>query len=136
MHSFLLHKIRNSLYVIFEHKDIHFVLHSILNTLSVQFGSVTQSCLSVCESMDCSIPSLPVHHQFPEFSLTYVSLVDDTIQPSHPLLSPLLPPSIFPSLRDFFSDSVLCIRWPNYWSFNFSSSPSSEYSGLISFRME
>ena len=51
----------------------------------------------------------------------------------HPLL---LPPSIFPSIRIFSNDSVLCIRWPKYWSFSFSISPSKEYSGLISFRMD
>ena len=51
----------------------------------------------------------------------------------HPLL---LPPSIFPSIRVFTNESVLCIRWPKYWSFSFSISPSNEYSGLISFRMD
>ena len=58
----------------------------------------------------------------------------------HPTISsichPLLPPSIFPSIRVFFNESVLCIRWPKYWSFSFSISPSSEYSGLISFRVD
>ena len=48
----------------------------------------------------------------------------------------LLPPSIFPSIRVFSNESVLCIRWPNYWSFSFSISPSNEYSGLISFRLD
>ena len=51
----------------------------------------------------------------------------------HPLL---LPPSVFPSIRVFSNESVLCIRWPNYWSFSFNISPSNEYSGLISFRMD
>uniref|UniRef100_A0AC11CWE4 Uncharacterized protein n=1 Tax=Ovis aries TaxID=9940 RepID=A0AC11CWE4_SHEEP len=59
--------------------------------------------------------------------------VGDAIQPSHPLI---LPPSIFPSIRVFSSESVLCIRWPKYWSFSFSNNPSNEYSGLISFRID
>ena len=63
-------------------------------------------------------------------------LVGDAIQPSRPLSSPILLPSIFPSIRVFSSESVLHIRWPKYWSFSFSISPSSEYSGLISFRMD
>ena len=58
------------------------------------------------------------------------------IQPSHALSSPSPPPSIFPSIRVFSNESVLCIRWPKYWSFSFSISPSNEYSGLISFRMD
>ena len=84
--------------------------------------------------MDCSIPGLPVHHQLPEFTQTHVHWVSDAIQPSyHPLL---LPPSIFPRIRVFSNESVLPIRWPKYWSFSFSLSPSNEHSGLISFRME
>ena len=73
-----------------------------------------------------------------EFTQTCVHRVGDAIQPSHPL-SPhplLLPLSIFPSIRVFSSGSALCIRWPKHWSFSFSISPSSEYSGLISFRMD
>ena len=67
---------------------------------------------------------------------THVHWVGDAIQPSHHLWSPSLPPSIFPSIRVFSNESVLCIRCPKYWSFNFSISPSNEYSGLISFRMD
>ena len=62
--------------------------------------------------------------------------VGDAIQPSHPLSSPLLPPSTFLSIRVFSSESVLHIKWPKYWSFSFSISPSNEYSGLISFRID
>ena len=69
-----------------------------------------------------------------ELAQTHVHCVGDAIQPSHTLLS-LLPPSIFPSIRVFSNESVLCIRCPKYWSFSFSISPSNEYSGLISFRM-
>ena len=85
--------------------------------------------------MDCSMPGLPVHHQLPEFTQIYVHWVGDTIQ--HLILRPpLLLPSIFPSIRVFSNESVLCIRWPKDWSFSFSISPSNEYLGLISFRMD
>ena len=86
--------------------------------------------------MNCSTPGLPVHHQLPDFTQTHVLRVGDAIQLSHPLSSPLLPPPIFPSIRVFSNRSVLHIRWPKYWSFVFSISPSNEYSGLISFRMD
>ena len=85
--------------------------------------------------MDCSTPGLPVHHQLPEFTQTHVCRVSDAIQPSHPR-RPLLPPSIFPNIRVFSNESVLHIRWPKYWSFSFNISPSNEYSGLISFRID
>ena len=88
-----------------------------------------------CDPMGCSRPGLPIHHQFPEFTQTHVHWVGDAIQPSHPLCPLLLPPSIFPSIR-VFSNKLVHIRWPKYWSFSFNISPSSEYSGLISFRMD
>ena len=106
------------------------------NSILVQFSSVTQSCPTLCDPMDCSTPDLPVHHQLAEFTQTYVHWVGDAIQPFHPLSSPLLLPSVFPSIRVFFSESVLRIRWPKYWSFGFNISPSNEHSGLISFRMD
>ena len=84
--------------------------------------------------MHCSTPGFPVHHQLPELAQTHVRRVSDAIQPSHPLSSPLLLPSIFPSIRVFSNESVLRVRWPKYWSFSIS--PSNEYSGLISFRMD
>ena len=86
--------------------------------------------------MNCSTPGLPVHHQLPESTQTHVHRVGDAIQPSHPLLSPSPLPSIFPSIRVFSNESGLRIRWPNYWSFSFSISPSNEHSGLISFWMD
>ena len=95
----------------------------------VQFSSVTQSYPTPCDPMDCSTPGLPVHHQLLVFTQTY-----DAIQPSHP--HPLLPPSIFPSIRVFSNESFLCIRWPKYWNFSFSISPSNEYSALVSFRTD
>ena len=101
---------------------------------SVQFSHSVMS--DSLQPHDCSIPGLPVHHQLPETTQTHVYWVSDAIQPSHSLLTLLLPPSIFPSIRVFSNESVLCIRWPKYWSFSFSISPSNEYSGLISFRMD
>ena len=92
-----------------------------------------------CEPMDCSTPGFPVHLQLPELTQTHVHQVSDAIQPSHPLSSPSPPasgPLIFPSIRVFSNESILHIRWPKYWSFRFSISPSNEYSGLISFRMD
>ena len=103
---------------------------------SVQFSSVAQSCPTLCNSMDYSMPGLPVHHQCPELTQTHVHRVGD---PSNHLIlcHPfLLPPSIFPSIRIFSSESALHIRWPKYWTFSFSISPSNEYSGLISFTMD
>ena len=86
--------------------------------------------------MNRSTPGLPVHHKLPEFTQTHVHRVGDAIQPSH-LLSPLLLlPPIPPSIRVFSNESTLRIRWPKYWSFSFSISPSNEHSGLISFRMD
>ena len=85
--------------------------------------------------MDCSTPGFPVHHQLPELAQTHVHWVGNAIQLSRPLSS-LLISSIFPSIRVFSKESVFHIRWPKYWSFSFSISPSNEYSGLISFRMD
>ena len=101
--------------------------------LYLQFSSVVQSCLTLCDPMDWSIPGLPVHHQLLEFIQT---LSVESVMASnhlilcHPLLLPL---SILPSIRVFSSESVLLFRWPKYWSFSFNISPSNEYSGLISF---
>ena len=93
-------------------------------------------CLTLCDRMDCSTPGLPVHHHLLEFTQTHVHQVSDTIQPSHSLSSPFPPLSVFPSIRVFSNESVLCLRWSKYWSFSFSISPFNEYSGLISFRMD
>ena len=93
---------------------------------SVQFGSVTHPYLTLCDPMVCSTPGLPVHHQLLEFTQTHVCWVGDVIQPSHPLLSPSPPASIFPSIRVFSNESALHIRWPKYWSFSFNIIPSNE----------
>ena len=103
--------------------------------MCVQFSSVAQSCPTLCDPMNCSTPGLPVHLQLLESTQTHVHRVSDAIQPSHPLSSPS-PPALILSIRGFSSESALLIRWPNYWSFNFYISPSNEYSGLISFRMD
>ena len=98
--------------------------------------SVAQTCQSLCDPRDCSTPGLPVLHHLPEFAQTHVHSVGDVIQPSHPLSSPLLPPSVFPSITVFNNESVLHIMQPKYWSFSFSFGPSNEHPGLISFRMD
>ena len=96
---------------------------------------VAHSCLTLCDPMDCSTPGLTVHHQLPELAQTHVHWVGDAS--NHLVLCRpiLLLPSIFPSIRVFSNQLVLCIRWPQDWSFSFSISPSNEYSGLISFRI-
>ena len=104
--------------------------------LSVQFSSVAQSCLTLCDTVNCSTPGLPVHHQLPEFTQTHAHQVSDAIQPSHPLSSPF-PPAHNPSKHQGLSnESTLCMRWSKDWSFSFSISPSNEHTGLISFRMD
>ena len=112
------------------------VAHLMVDIGSVQFSSVTQSCPTLCDPMNCSTPGLPVHHQLPEATKTHVHRVSDAIQPSHPLSSLLLLPSIFPSIRVFSNESALHIRRPKYWSFSFNISPSNKHPGLISFRMD
>ena len=98
--------------------------------------SAAQSCPTLRDPVDCSTPDFPVLHHLPELAQTHVHWVDDAIQPSHPLFSLFLLPSIFPSIRVFSNESALCIRWSKHWSFSFSISPSSGYSGLISFKMD
>ena len=87
--------------------------------------------------MDCRTPGFPVLHHLPELVQTHIHWVSDTIQPSCPLSSPC-PPAFNLSQHQIFNESALRIRWPKYWSlsFSFSISPSNEYSGLISFRMD
>ena len=98
----------------------------------LQFSSVAQSCPTLCDPMNCSMPRLPVHHQLPEFTQTHVMPSSHLIL-CHPLL--LLPP-IPPSIRVFSNETTLRMRWPKNWSFSFSIIPSKEHPGLISFRMD
>ena len=101
----------------------------------LSFSSV-QSHLTLCNPMDCSMPGFPVHHQLPEL-LKLMSI--ESVMPSNQLIlccPLLLLPSVFPSIKVFSNESVLRIRWIKHWSFSFSITPSNEYSGLISFRMD
>ena len=98
--------------------------------------SVAQSCLTLCNRMNRSMPGFPVHYQLPEFTQTHAHRVSDAIQPSHPLLSPS-PPTLNPSQHQgFFQWVTLLMRWPKYWSFSLNISPSNEHPGLISFSMD
>ena len=92
------------------------------------------SCLTLFDPMDCSTPGFPVLHCLPEFAQTNAHCVNDTIQPSHPLSSLSLLARNLSQHQGFSKESALHIRRPKYWSFSFS--PSSEYSGLISFRID
>ena len=99
--------------------------------------SVTQSCPTLCDAMDCSMPGFPVHHHLPELAHTHVYQVGDAMQPSHPLLLPS-PPAFNLSQHQGLFKWVSCLHQvaKNYWSFSFSISPFSEYSELISFRID
>ena len=107
-----------------------------ISCCSVQFSSVSQSCLTLCDPMNRSTPGLPVYHQLPEF--TQLMSVKSVMPSSHLILChPLfLLPTIPGSIRVFSNKSALRMRWPKYWSFSFSISPSNEHPGLISFRMD
>ena len=111
------------------------LLKAVNSADTVQSSSVAQTC-QLCNPMNRSTSGLPVHHQLPVLSQTHVHQVCDAIQHlilCHPLL--FLPP-IPPSIRVFSNESNLRMRWPKYWSFSFSISPSNEHLGLISFRMD
>ena len=107
------------------------LLPSPRSQFSVQFSSVAQSCPTLCDTMDCSTPGfLSITNSWSLRKLVSIELVI----PSNYLIlchSLLLPPSIFPIIRVFLNESVLCIRQPKYWSFSFSISPSNEYSGSL-----
>ena len=114
-----------------------FLLYSkVTQFSSVQFSSVAQSCPALCDPMDCSTPGLPAitNSRRPPKPMSI-----QLMMPSNHLIlccPLLLLPSIFPSIRVFSNESILRIRWPKYWSFSFNISPSNEYPGLISFRMD
>ena len=96
--------------------------------------SVAQPCPTLCNPIHCSTPGFLVLHHLLELAKIHVHRVGDAIQLFHPLSSPSPLPSIFPNIRVFSNESALRIRWPNHWSFSIS--PSNEYSGLISFRID
>ena len=97
--------------------------------------SVTQSCLTLCNPMDCSMAGLSVLYHLPDFAQVHVHCMGDAIQPFHSLI-PSSSASIFPSIRDFSNELAVRIKWPKYWSFCFSISPSNEYSQLISLMID
>ena len=101
-----------------------------------QFSSVAQSCLTLCDPMNCSTPGLPIHHHLLEF--TQLTSIESVMPSSHPILCRplLLLPPIPPSIRVFSKESTLHMRWPKYWSFSFSITASKQHPGLISFRMD
>ena len=108
-------------------------------TLNKYFSSGQFGCSVVSNSLQphrLQHARLPVHHQLPELAQTHVHCISDVIQPSHPLSSPSLPTFNLSSISVFSNESALHIRWLTYWSFSFSISPSSKYSGLISFRID
>ena len=110
---------------------VYWLISGLLHfTLWSSVSSATQSCPTLCDPMDCSMPGFPVYHQLMELTQTHAT------QPSHPLSSPSPPTFNLSQHLGLFNESVLHIRWPKYWSFSFIISPSNEYSGLISFRMD
>ena len=108
----------------------------ILWSLSDNCCSVTKSYATLCNPMEYSTLGFPVLHHLPEFA--QIMSIESVMPSNHLILCcPLfLLPSIFPSIRVFSNNLARHIRWPKYWSFSFSISPSNEYSGLISFRMD
>ena len=103
---------------------------------SVQFSSVAQLGPTLCDPMDCSTPGLPVHHQLLEFTQTHVHWVGDAIQPSHPLSSPYPPTFNLSQHQGLFKWDSSSHQVARVLEFQFNISPSNEYSGLISFRMD
>ena len=94
--------------------------HFFKRVFRVQLGC--SACLTLCSLMDCSTPGLPIHHQLPE--LLKLMSIESVMSSNHLILCcPLISPSILPSIRVFSNESVLCIKWPKYWSFSFSISP-------------
>ena len=125
-----------SLPVKYKLKSLYCITSSVLVVLSFQFSSIVQSCPTLCETMDYSTLGLPVHQQLRE--LAQVMPIRSVMPSNHLILCHplLLLPSIFPSIRVFSKESTLRIRWPRYWSFRVSISPSNEHPGLISFKMD
>ena len=125
-----------SLKELFSPKELLHPRLGLIVSSSVPCILVAQSCPTLCNLMDCSMPGFPVHHQLPELAQTPVHRVGDAIQPSHPLSSP--PPLAFnlSQPQGLFNESAGHIKLPKYWNFSFRISPSNEHSGLISFRKD
>ena len=115
---------------------IYFIYNSVYSISSVQFSSVAQLCLTLCDPMDCSTPGFPVHHHLLELTQNHVHWVGNAIQPSHPLSSPSPAFNLSQHQGLFKWANSSHLWWPKYWSFCFSITPSNAYSGLISFRMD
>ena len=106
-----------------------------MHAQSPQFSSVAQLCPTLCDPRDCSTPGFPVLHHLQ--SLLKLMSIESVMPSKHLILChPLLLPSVFPSIRIFSNELALCIRWAKDWSFSLSISPSNEYTGLISFRID
>ena len=126
-------------------KCFYTVLHNTIQPKSisqdtdfrVQISSVVQPCPTLCDPMNCSMPGLPIQHQLKEFIFKLMS-IESVMSSSHLIIccTLLLLSPIPPSIRVFSNKSTLLMRWPKYWSFSFSISPSNEHPGLISFRMD
>ena len=111
-------------------------LHVLFIAIIQRSCSVAKLCPTLCDPMDCSMPGSTILHYLLEFAKIHVHWVDDAILPFHPLAPPSPPPALNLSQHQNLFQSALCIRWPKYWSFSFSISPSHDYLGLISFRMD
>ena len=109
--------------------------HEATSNLSVVVVQLL-SCVRLCDPMDCNMPVLAVPHHLPEFAQVRIHWIGDAIQPSRPLSSPSPPTFSLSQHQGFSKESALHIRWPKYWSFSLSISPSNEYSGLVSFRID
>ena len=114
----------------------HYNMLSLCHWIAVVVGSVTQSCLTLCDPMDCSTPGFPLLHHSPELAQTRVYWVGNAIPPSHSLSFPSPPAFNLSPHKGLFYWVGLSHQVAKVWSFSFSISPSNEYSGLISFRMD
>ena len=132
---FFINFLYKCIYIWWYHPTFYLFFYAI----SVQFGSVTQLCLTLCDPMKCSTPGFPVHQESSNSQSLFKLMSIESVMPSNHLILwclLLLQPSVFPTIRIFSDESVLHIREPKYWSFSFSIGPSNEYSVLISFRMD
>ena len=123
---------------IIHHNFTHCQLGTHMNLLKhvIVVVQLLSCCLTLCDTMDCSMPAFPALHYLSEFAQTHVPWVDDAIQTSHPLSSPSPLALNLSQHQGVSNESSHCIRWPKYWTFSFSISPSNVYSGLTSFRID